>query len=126
MKKVLIPVLLLSTLFFTACTEDLAIDPKFNTLPVADTDITSTTATLKAEVLIVGNKKIIEYGFELSKSMIFSPLVTKAITGIPVLGVFQVEFTGLEPNTIYYYKAYALINTARVYSLNYEHFTTKL
>jgi len=45
---------------------------------------------------------------------------------LPVASIsFQVEFTGLKPNTLYYYKAYVTINTAQVYSQNAAHFTTK-
>jgi hypothetical protein len=99
--------------------------PKLNTLITADTDITATTAILKGEILILGNKNIEEYGIEISKSMIFSPSQIKGYKTTPSTGVFQVEFTALDPGTVYYYKAYVLINTAQVYSENYENFTTK-
>jgi len=118
---------LLSVILFSfcSCSEELSIEPKLNTIQVDDTEITSTTAVLKGEFLIIGNMKIIEYGIEISKSQLFSPSTAKSIQGAPSLGVFQVEFTGLESNTLYYYKAYALINTAQVYSQNALHFTTK-
>jgi hypothetical protein len=118
-------IVLTLTLSLTTCTEDSEILPKLNTLEVIDTDVTSTTATLKGEILSLGNMKIIEYGIEYSKSTIFSPSLTKGFATAPVTGVYQVEVTNLEPNTLYYYKAYVLINTANVYSPNYAHFTTK-
>lgn len=117
----------LTTLFLLihACSEDPPVMPKLNTLKTPDADITTTTALLKAEVLIIGDMNIREYGIEISKSMIFSPSEIKGYNGIPSKGIFQVEFTDLDPGTLYYYKAYVLINTAQVYSDNYENFTTK-
>ncbi len=109
----------------SACTEEQQVMPKLNTIIAPDTDIATTTALLKGEVLILGNMNIIEYGIEISKSVVFSPSQTKGYATAPSTGVFEVQFTGLEPGTLYYYKAYVLINTARVYSENYEHFTTK-
>jgi hypothetical protein len=117
---------MIASVLFSACTEDVAIMPNLNTLPTVTTDIGTTTATLKAEVLVVGNQKIVEYGIEISKSLYFTPAQDKGIAGIPVKGTYQVDFTALEPNTLYYYKAYALINTAYVYSQNYLQFTTKI
>jgi len=122
---------LLSTLIFAipvlliSCTEDPDIDPVLNTIQVVDADITSTTAKLKGEIQIVGTKKIIEYGIELSKSQLFTSPVRKSYTTPAAVGTFEADFTGLEPNTIYYYKAYVLINTAHLYSQNALYFTTK-
>ena len=116
--------LLFITLILPDCSDDY-IQPILNTLEVADTDITSTTATLKGEILMLGNMNIIEYGIEISNNMIFSPYQTKGFKTSPIKGVYQVDFTNLEPKTLYYYKAYVLINTAYVYSQNAAHFTTK-
>jgi hypothetical protein len=99
--------------------------PRLNTLQTVDADITSTSAILKGEIQFLGNMKIIEYGIEISKSMLFTSPQTKGYITPAVIGTFQVEFTNLDPTTLYYYKAYVLINTANVYSQNYEHFTTK-
>lgn len=112
-------------LSLVTCSEDPEKLPRLNTLQAIDSDITSSTATLKGEFLSLGNMKIEEFGIEYSKSMIFTPSQTKGISTIPVTGVFQVIIINLEPLTKYYYKAYALINTANVYSNNYEYFTTK-
>jgi hypothetical protein len=117
--------LLLTALFPPACTEDQGILPRLNTPEAVDSGITSTTATLKGEILYLGNMKIIEYGIELSKSMVFSPSVTKGYTTPADTGTFEVEFIDLDPNTLYYYKAYVLINTAYIYSQNVADFTTK-
>lgn len=120
-----VSILLLSAIYLTECTEDPDKEPNLNTLETIDSEITPTTAILRGEILSLGNLKIIEYGIEYSKSMIFSPSYTKGFTTPPLTGVYQVEITGLDPNTLYYYKAYVLINTARVYSENVCQFTTK-
>jgi hypothetical protein len=120
----LISIIIILTL--GSCTErELDVLPVLEVLAVESQDITQSSAKLKADVIIVGNQTIVEYGIELSKSPLFSQSSTLSIPGIPPLGVFELTFTGLEANTKYYYKAYALINTTRVYSGTYENFTTK-
>ena len=110
-----------------ACTEKPETLPKLNVLEAAAADITSTSAVLKGEIQSLGNMKIIEYGIEISKSMLFSASEIRVITTTAVTWIFQVEFTNLEPNTIYYYRAFATVNTAQIYSkdIQYLHFTTK-
>jgi hypothetical protein len=112
-------------LFLSSCSDDTEILPKLNTIEASDTDITSTTAVLKGEVLSLGNMRLEEYGIELSKNQLFSPSTTKSFDTAPEVGTFQAEFTDLTPNTLYYYKAYIVVNTAQVYSQNREEFTTK-
>jgi hypothetical protein len=118
----LIGCILFSTI---SCVKEPDVEPKLNTLQASDADIGSTTAVLKGEILILGNLNIIEYGIEISKSQIFTPSTRKGYTTAPAAGIFQVDFTGLDPNTLYYYKAYVTINTAQVYSQIAAHFTTK-
>jgi hypothetical protein len=126
-KKFVIALFAVTGLIFSivTCTEDSETLPRLNTLEAINTDITSTTATLKGEFLSLGNMKIEEYGIEYSKSMIFTLSQTKGITTTPLTGVFQVDIINLEPLTKYYYRAYALVNTANVYSNNFANFTTK-
>ncbi len=124
--KMIRKTIIFSILFVAvSCSDDSSTPPVLNTLGASDSDITSTTAILKGEVTSLGNMHIIEYGIELSTSQLFTPSQTSSIQGAPALGEFQVQFTNLEPNTLYFYKAYALVNTANVYSQSREQFTTK-
>jgi hypothetical protein len=113
------------TLILNSCSDEEEILPKLNTIAATDSDITSTTAVLKGEILSLGNMKLEEYGIELSKSQLFSPSTTKSFDTSPEVGTFQAEFTDLTPYTMYYYKAYIVVNTAQVYSKNVESFRTK-
>ena len=122
---VIIFTIVLLTVFISSCVEDPVLMPVLKTLKVQDTDFTATTADLKGEITSLGNQKILEYGIEISKSMIFNPSTTKSFSTPVDTGVYVVQFTDLVPNTLYYYKAYVLINTAQVYSENNEKFTTK-
>lgn len=100
--------------------------PQLTTLKAADSDITDNDAVLKGRITFLGNQKIIEYGIELSKNQLFNPSDTSGIKSAPDTGVFSITFRNLDPGTLYYYKAYVLINTAQVYSQNVEKFTTKV
>ena len=106
------------------CTEEQDVFPILDVIEVAESDITSSSAILKGEITRLGNVNIREYGIEISKNMIFSPSQTKGFTTPAAMGVYQVEFTGLEPGMLYYYRSYASINTAQVYSQGYRTFTT--
>jgi hypothetical protein len=122
----IIKVLFLLIITLSACTGDMPqILPRLNALTPADADITSTSVTLKGEITYLGNANIIEYGIELSQDQLFLTPTRKGFTTTPVLGVFQQEFTGLTPNTTYYFRSYAFINTAYVHSQLWPHFMTK-
>jgi hypothetical protein len=119
------PLIFVIVMLLFGCTDDPSISPVLTTIQAADADITSTTARLKGEIQILGNQDIREYGIELSKSMIFSSPNRKTVSLPFALGQFELDFTGLDPATMYYYRAYVLINTAHIYSKNALHFTTK-
>lgn len=116
---------LLTILVLTTCSEKPEKIPILITIDSAADDITSTTALLKGEIQSTGTMKIIEYGIEISENILFTQPVTKGYNDPAVTGKYQVEFTNLKPATLYYYKAYVLINTAQVYSRNSKSFTTK-
>jgi hypothetical protein len=112
--------------FIQACMEEPIYYPVLATIPAADSNITASSAKLYAEVTSVGNQKIVEYGIEVYEKSITNPVAIKGYPGAPDIGVYNVGFTGLKPNTLYYFRAYALINTANFYSQNALHqFTTK-
>ena len=108
-----------------SCSDEPVLLPILTTLKVNDADITSNSAILKGHITYLGNQKIIEYGIELSKNQLFSPSDTSGIKSAPDTGIFAIEFKNLDPGTLYYFKAYVVINTAQVYSQNVEKFTTK-
>jgi len=108
-----------------ACDDNYVLMPKLTTLKAEDADITTSSALLKGRIIWTGNQKILEYGIELSKTALFNPSDTNSIKHSPDTGIFSIPFTGLEPGTQYFFKAYVLINTAQVYSQNVEKFTTK-
>jgi hypothetical protein len=128
-KLLVFPALVFTFVLFVhicmSCTDDPPKSPKLNTHDIAEQDITSSTAILKGELTNLGTMKIEEYGIILSKNMLFDPFVTEKSTQPAVLGVYQFQFTGLVSNTLYYFKAYALVNTAMVFSDNLKQFTTK-
>jgi len=109
-----------------SCSDEPVLLPILTTLKAADADITDNAAVLKGRITYLGNQKIIEYGIELSKNQLFSPSDTSGIKSTPDTGTFSITFRNLDPGTLYYYKAYVLINTAQVYSQNVEKFTTKV
>lgn len=115
---------LLTSIVLTACSEKPEKMPILMTIDAAGDDITSTTALLKGEIQSTGTMKIIEYGIEISENILFTQPVSKGYNDPAVTGTYQVEFTNLKPATVYYYKAYVLINTAQVYSRNSKSFTT--
>jgi len=108
-----------------SCSDKPVLLPSITTLKANDADITSNSAILKGHIKYLGNQKIIEYGIELSKNQLFAPSDTNGIKSAPDTGIFAIEFKNLDPGTLYYFKAYVVINTAQVYSQNVEKFTTK-
>ena len=108
-----------------SCSDKDVVMPKLVTQPAVAADITTTTAILKGEITVLGNQNIVAYGMEVSKSMLFTNSTLFPASGTATAGSFEVTATGLEPGTVYYFKAYCTINTAQVYSVEYETFTTK-
>ena len=121
-----IPILIIATvLLVNACSDDPVVMPSLTTLKVNPENVTSNSAILKGRITYLGNAKIIEYGIELANNQLFNNSDTNGIKSAPDTGVFAIEFRNLDPGTLYYFKAYVVINTAQVYSQNVEKFTTK-
>lgn len=112
-------------LTFFGCDDNYQLEPVLNTFEAADSNITSTTATLYGQIQVLGTQNITEYGIELYKTIITNLVQTKSFTTTANLETFKAEFTDLQPNTLYYFWAYAKVNTANVHSQNVPHFTTK-
>jgi hypothetical protein len=108
-----------------ACNDTYQLEPIVATYQVADSNITSTSAKLTGQIQILGTQNISEYGMEIYKTSITNLIAYKSFTDPATVDTFTVVFMGLEPNTRYYYWAYAQVNTARVHSQNVPSFTTK-
>jgi len=121
---VMVVIMILLSPALNSCAEDPPRSPRLNTHDVTESDISGTTATLKGEITDLGTMKIEEYGIIISKNMLFEPFISEKSTQTAKLGVFQFQFTGLEPGTRYFFKAYALVNTAMVFSERYKEYTT--
>lgn len=121
-----VPILIGSVLaLLHSCSDDPVVMPRLTTLKVNPDDVTASSAILKGRITYLGNAKIIEYGIEVSKNQLFAPSDTNGIKHAPDTGVYAITFKNLDPNTLYYFKAYVVINTAQIYSQNVEKFTTK-
>lgn len=124
--RIHILILIILLLSVTACEKESEIKPKIANVEAEDSNINTTSALLKGEITDLGNMKIVEYGIEISESMLFTTSVSGNFTTPASKGIFQYEFTGLKPVTIYYYRAYVMVNTARLYPGGIPpHFTTK-
>ena len=99
--------------------------PVLNTIEALSDNITSSSAKLQGEIKSLGNIDIKEAGIEISTTMLFTQSLTVTISLPLKTGMFEVEFTNLEPSVQYFYRAYATVNTARVYSGNVPSFKTK-
>ncbi|MGQ9620303.1 MAG: hypothetical protein ACUVTX_04880 [Bacteroidales bacterium] len=117
---------LLVLIFIKSCSDEPVVMPILTTLAVNPDNVTRSSAILKGRIIYLGNARIIEYGIELSKNQLFAPSDTNGIKSAPDTGIFAIEFKNLDPGTLYYFKAYVVINTAQFYSQNVERFTTKV
>jgi hypothetical protein len=61
-----------------------------------------------------------------NSALLINPTDNKSFTDVATLDTFKVVFTGLNPNSKYYYWAYVLVNTAKVHSQLTQSFTTKV
>ena len=108
-----------------ACNDTYQLEPVVATLQVPDSLVTSTSAKVTGQILVLGTQNITEHGIELYKTSALNLTTYKGFTNTATTDTFTVVFTGLDPNTTYYYWAYALVNTTRVHSQLTAHFKTK-
>lgn len=92
----------------------------------AATDIDLTKATANAEVTADNNGAITERGFVLALQASSDPTTSTNIQKITVVGTtgtFSAQFTGLDPNTAYKYRPYAINSAGTTYGTA-QNFTT--
>ncbi|HVN59094.1 MAG TPA: hypothetical protein VMT63_12410 [Bacteroidales bacterium] len=111
--------------FVCSCDDTYNVEPVVYTYQVADSNVTATTAKLTGQIQILGTQQIVEHGIEIYKESILATPITKSLTSQATTDTFTVVVTGLQPNTLYYYWAYAKVNTTNVHSQNTPSFTTK-
>ena len=99
---------------------------KVITLDAVTGDITYTTATLKGEISDIGNEPIDDHGIFVSvnPTPILSNSLYEPLGSVSKKGSFQFQYTGLEKNTLYYYRAVAFVSSQPVYG-NTLNFRTK-
>ncbi|MGD0583453.1 MAG: hypothetical protein ABR974_10960 [Bacteroidales bacterium] len=125
LKQVILSFIFLSVIIMAACDDTYEQEPIVNTFQVADSNVTATSAKVKGQIQLLGTQQIIEYGIELYKGGITNLVDHKGFNNAATTDTFTVVFTGLDPSTLYYYWAYATVNTTRVHSQTVPHFTTK-
>jgi hypothetical protein len=122
---VVVPFIFMSVIFMLACDDTYQQEPIVNTIQVADSNVTATSAKVRGQIQLLGTQQIVEYGIELYKNSITNLVDHKSFNNTATTDTFTVVFTGLVPSTLYFYWAYATVNTTRVHSLTVSRFTTK-
>jgi uncharacterized protein (TIGR02145 family) len=97
---------------------------KLTTLDAVTEDISYTSATLQGEILDLGTVNIEGYGIVISKNSMFLNPEPKGFTTPPDKGVFEVSFSNLDKNNLYYFKAYVTVDGKPVYAEVIKQFTT--
>lgn len=121
-KKVVIPFIILMA--FTYCEKPERV-LKVTVLPPEDGLITYSSAVLKGEIIDVGSQTVEEFGITISGSSSFSYSTPNPVNSTVLKGIFEVQFTNLERNKDYYYRAYTVVNGSVIYSRETQHFKTK-
>lgn len=106
---------------------DLSGRPRAYTVP--DPVVGSTNATIKGKPIKGDNTDVLyECGFYLSKNTYFTNEDKIVVTPLPSWGShYSYQAQNLEPNTVYYYQAYLIVNgpDGDIYNGEVESFTTK-
>lgn len=107
-------------LFIVGCSDDDKIDNTASVSNLTIGEVTSTSASLSAELSAASMQNFIKKGFCYSTSA--EPTIDNA-TLCEMTGDFSATLRDLQPNTTYYVKAYALIGDNLVYT-EQKQFTT--
>ena len=108
------------SLFIVGCSDDDKIDNTASVSNLTIGEVTSTSASLSAELSAASMQNFIKKGF--CYSTFAEPTIDNA-TLCEMTGVFSATLRDLQPNTTYYVKAYALIGDNLVYT-EQKQFTT--
>lgn len=108
------------SLFIVGCSDDDKIDNTASVSNLTIGEVTSTSASLSAELSAASMQNFIKKGFCYSTSA--EPTINNA-TLCEMTGDFSATLRDLQPNTTYYVKAYALIGDNLVYT-EQKQFTT--
>ena len=108
------------SLFIVGCSDDDKIDNTASVSNLTIGEVTSTSASLSAELSAASMQNFIKKGFCYSTSA--EPTIDNA-TLCEMTGDFSATLRDLQPNTTYYVKAYALIGDKLVYT-EQKQFTT--
>ena len=120
MKYLSIIMMFVCSLFIVGCSDDDKIDNTASVSNLTRGEVTSTSASLSAELSAASMQNFIKKGFCYSTSA--EPTIDNA-TLCEMTGDFSATLRDLQPNTTYYVKAYALIGDNLVYT-EQKQFTT--
>lgn len=120
MKYLSIIMMFVCSLFIVGCSDDDKIDNTASVSNLTIGEVTSTSASLSAELSAASMQNFIKKGFCYSTSA--EPTIDNA-TLCEMTGDFSATLRDLQPNTTYYVKAYALIGDKLVYT-EQKQFTT--
>lgn len=120
MKYFSIIMMFVCSLFIVGCSDDDKIDNTASVSNLTIGEVTSTSASLSAELSAASMQNFIKKGFCYSTSA--EPTIDNA-TLCEMTGDFSATLRDLQPNTTYYVKAYALIGDNLVYT-EQKQFTT--
>ena len=120
MKYLSIIMMFVCSLFIVGCSDDDKIDNTASVSNLTIGEVTSTSASLSAELSAASMQNFIKKGFCYSTSA--EPTIDNA-TLCEMTGDFSATLRELQPNTTYYVKAYALIGDNLVYT-EQKQFTT--
>lgn len=120
MKYLSIIMMFVCSLFIVGCSDDDKIDNTASVSNLTIGEVTSTSASLSAELSAASMQNFIKKGFCYSTSA--EPTIDNA-TLCEMTGDFSATLRDLQPNTTYYVKAYALIGDNLFYT-EQKQFTT--
>jgi uncharacterized protein (TIGR02145 family) len=115
--------LVVSALLFTSCEKPERV-VKLTTLDAVTEDISYTSATLKGEITDIGLESIEDHGIMISENAGMLNSTPKGLGAASAKSTYQVLFTDLKRSTVYYFKAYASVESKTILAENVKQFRT--